>query len=147
MDLFTIGFTQRSAASFFGALREAGVRQVIDVRLNNRSQLAGFSKRDDLAYFLREICGAGYRHEPLLAPTQTLLDGYRRQRRGWPAYERDLLALLAERRVEERLARDLFAVPSVLLCSEPTPERCHRRLVAEYLRERWCGFTICHLLP
>ncbi len=147
MELFTIGFTQRSAASFFGALKAAGVRQLIDVRLNNVSQLAGFSKRDDLAFFLREICGASYRHEPLLAPTQELLDGYRKQRRGWPAYERDFLALLAERRVEERLPRDLFAAPSVLLCSEPTPEHCHRRLVAEYLRERWGGFAIRHLVP
>ncbi|HZQ37311.1 MAG TPA: DUF488 domain-containing protein [Dehalococcoidia bacterium] len=147
MDVYTIGFTQRSAASFFGALKAAGVRQLIDVRLNNVSQLAGFSKRDDLAYFLREICGASYQHEPLLAPTQALLDGYRKQKRGWPAYEHDFLALLAERRVEERLLRDLFATPSVLLCSEPTAERCHRRLVAEYLRERWGGLAIHHLQP
>lgn len=147
MDVCTIGFTQRTAAAFFGALQAAGVRQLIDVRLHNVSQLAGFSKRDDLAFFLREICGAGYRHEPLLAPTPALLDGYRKQNHGWPAYERDFLALLAERRVEERLPRDLFATPSVLLCSEATPERCHRRLVAEYLRERWGGFAIRHLVP
>ena len=147
MDVCTIGFTQRSAASFFGAVKAAGVRQLIDVRLNNVSQLAGFSKRDDLAFFLREICDASYRHEPLLAPTQALLNGYRKEKRGWPSYERDFVALLAERRVEEQLPRDLFAVPSVLLCSEATPERCHRRLVAEYLRERWGGFTIRHLVP
>jgi len=145
VEVCTIGFTQRSAASFFGTLKQAGIRQLIDVRRNNVSQLAGFSKRDDLAFFLREICGAGYRHEPLLAPTQELLDGYRKQQSGWPAYERGFLALLAERRVEDHLPRDLFATPSVLLCSEPAAEHCHRRLVAEYLRERWDGFEIRHL--
>jgi len=128
-------------------LRQAGSRQLIDVRLNNVSQLAGFSKRDDLAVFLREICGAGYRHELLLALMQELLDGYRMQKGGWPAYERAFLALMSERRVEERLPRDLFATPSVLLCSEATAEHCHRRLVAEYLRERWGGFQIRHLQP
>ena len=147
MRVCTIGFTKKSAEMFFTAIRDSGAARVVDVRLNNVSQLAGFSKRDDLAYFLRELCGASYRHEPLLAPTQALLDGYRKAKRGWPAYEREYLALLAERRVEERLPRDLFATPSVLLCSEPTPERCHRRLVAEYLRARWGGFEIRHLVP
>ena len=145
MDLWTIGFTQRSAASFFGALREHGVRQLVDVRLHNVSQLAGFAKRDDLAYFLRTICGAEYCHEPLLAPTQELLDEYRKAKRGWSTYERGFRALLAERQVERVLDRALFDLPTVLLCSELTADHCHRRLVLEYLSDAWRPFEIVHL--
>ncbi len=145
MEVYTIGFTQKPAAAFFGALKAAGIRRLLDVRLNNSSQLAGFSKRDDLAYFVDVICGAEYRHEPLLAPTQDLLDSYKKQRGAWADYERAFLALLAERHVETALPRDLFAVPAVLLCSEPTAEHCHRRLVLEYLRGYWPEITIVHL--
>jgi uncharacterized protein (DUF488 family) len=145
MDVYTIGFTRKSAAAFFGALRQAGVRRLIDVRLNNVSQLAGFSKRDDLAFFLRELCGAEYVHEPLLAPTQELLDGYKKHKGGWEEYERAFLGLLAGRKVEERLGRDLFAGPAVLLCSEPTAEHCHRRLVLEYLQGKWGDLRAVHL--
>lgn len=113
--------------------------------MNNSSQLAGFSKRDDLAYFLRVICGAAYQHEPLLAPTQELLDAYRKQKGDWADYERRFLALMRERRIEERIPRSLFATPAVLLCSEATPEHCHRRLVAEYLRDHWGDLSIIHL--
>lgn len=122
-----------------------GIRRLLDVRLNNVSQLAGFSKREDLAYFLRELCGAEYLHEPLLAPTQALLDAYRKQKGSWEEYERRFLDLMRERRIEERLDRHLFDIPTVLLCSEATPERCHRRLVLEYLQERWGDLRITHL--
>ena len=145
MEVYSIGFTKRSAAQFFGALRQAGIRRLLDVRLNNSSQLAGFSKREDLAFFLREICGADYRHEPLLAPTQELLDGYRKEKRGWPDYERRFLALVADRQIEQALDRELFAVPTVLLCSEPMADRCHRRLVLEYLQAKWGDLAIQHL--
>lgn len=145
MEVYTIGFTQSTAARFFGRLTEAGIERLVDVRLNNISQLAGFAKRDDLAYFLREICGAEYVHEPRLAPTQEMLDAYKKQRGPWPEYERRFLALLAERRVEETLDRNLFAVPTVLLCSEATPEMCHRRLVLEYLSAHWSDLEIVHL--
>jgi len=145
MEVYSIGFTQKRAADFFGLLREAGIRRLLDVRLNNSSQLAGFTKKEDLPYFLRELCHAEYLHEPLLAPTQELLDAYKRSKGSWQDYETAFLALMAERRIEERLARDLFATPTVLLCSEPTAAQCHRRLVLEYLQARWGGLQITHL--
>ncbi len=145
MEVHTIGFTRRSAASFFGTLKGAGVRRLLDVRLNNTSQLAGFAKRDDLAFFLRELCGAEYVHEPSLAPTREMLDAYRKVGTPWSDYERQYLALLAERRVAETLDRTLFATPTVLLCSEPTAECCHRRLSLEYLAAAWGGITPVHL--
>lgn len=145
MDVFTIGFAGRTAPEFFGALRRAGIKRLLDVRLNNSSQLAGFTKRGDLPFFLREICGAEYRHEPLLAPTQELLDAYRKQKGSWAEYERRFLALMTERRIEDTLDRRLFAVPTVLLCSETTAERCHRRLVCEYLARVWGDVTAIHV--
>jgi uncharacterized protein (DUF488 family) len=145
MEVFTAGFTQKSAAEFFGTLQRAGIRRLVDVRLNNVSQLAGFSKRDDLAYFLRELCQAEYMHEPLLAPSPELFEGYKKAHGTWEDYERGFLALLAERRVKERLDRALFAVPTVLLCSEPTAEHCHRRLVLEYLGRHWGNIEPVHL--
>jgi uncharacterized protein (DUF488 family) len=145
VEIYTAGFTKKTAEQFFESLRRAGIRRLLDIRLNNSSQLAGFSKRDDLAYFLRVICHADYQHEPLLAPTQDLLDEYKKQKGSWEAYERRFLALMRERRIEERIDRRLFAVPTVLLCSEATPEHCHRRLVAEYLRDQWGDLTITHL--
>ena len=145
MEIYTTGFTKKTAEQFFDALRRVGIRRLIDIRLNNSSQLAGFSKRDDLAYFLRVICDAAYQHEPLLAPTQAMLDEYRKEKTGWELYERRFLALMRERRIEAQIARSLFATPTVLLCSEATPEHCHRRLVAEYLRDHWGNVTINHL--
>jgi uncharacterized protein (DUF488 family) len=145
VDLYTIGFTKRRASDFFGAIRRAGIRRLVDVRLHNASQLAGFTKREDLPFFLREICGAEYRHEPLLAPTQELLDRYRKQKAGWDDYERRFLALMAERRIEAVLDRALFAVPTVLLCSETTAAHCHRRLVCEYLAQQWGDVRAVHL--
>jgi uncharacterized protein (DUF488 family) len=145
MEVYTAGFTQKSAEEFFESLRRVGIKRLLDVRLNNVSQLAGFSKREDLRYFLRALLGADYAHEPLLAPTQELLDSYRKEKSSWEAYERRFLGLLREREVERRLDRSLFAVPTVLLCSEATAEHCHRRLVAEYLQAAWGGLTITHL--
>ena len=145
MEIYTIGFTKKNAAEFFGSLQRAGVRRLVDVRLNNTSQLAGFAKRDDLKYFLAEICGAEYHHLPVLSPDKDLLDGYKNKAVSWEEYERRFVALLAERGVERLVDRRLFDVPTVLLCSEPSPDRCHRRLVAEHLAARWGGATIVHL--
>ena len=145
MEIFTIGFTKTTAKQFFERLKKAGIRRLLDVRLNNVSQLAGFAKRDDLAYFLREICQAEYVHEPLLAPTQTMLDAYKKNGGDWREYEREFLNLMAERRIEALLKPGQFQVPTVLLCSEDTAEHCHRRLVAEYLEEKWGGIDIVHL--
>jgi uncharacterized protein (DUF488 family) len=145
MDIYTIGFARKPAADFFGALRRAGIEQLVDVRLHNTSQLAGFTKRDDLAFFLDAISGASYLHEPLLAPTQEMLDRYRKHGGSWSEYERAFLGLLTERRIEEAIDRSLFDRRTVLLCSESTPEHCHRRLVVEYLAEHWGGVTAVHL--
>lgn len=145
MEVYTIGFTQKSAAQFFDTLKRTGIKRLLDVRLNNVSQLAGFSKRDDLAYFLREICGADYVHEPLLAPTQELLDAYKKHKGDWTEYERRFLALMAERRIETAFDRRLLAGPAVLLCSEPAAEHCHRRLVLEYLQRFDAAIQIVHL--
>jgi uncharacterized protein (DUF488 family) len=145
VEIYTIGFTQKSAAEFFGRLRAAGIRRLIDVRLQNTSQLAGFAKRGDLAYFLREICGAEYHHEPALAPTPELLRGYAKGEIPWEDYAAAYRRLLAERKVETGLDRGLFDAPAVLLCSEPTAEHCHRRLAAEYLAEQWGGVEVRHL--
>jgi uncharacterized protein (DUF488 family) len=142
--LFTIGFTHKSAEEFFGALKTAGVRRVADIRLKNESQLAGFSKKHDLQYFLRELAGIEYAHIPGLAPTPELLEGYRKKKLAWPEYEERFLTLMADRNIETRLSPAELD-RSCLLCSELSPERCHRRLVAEYLQEKWGNLVIQHL--
>lgn len=144
MTVFTIGFTKKNARQFFEALRKSGAKRVVDVRLNNVSQLAGFAKRDDLAFFLKEVCGMDYVHAPELAPTQEMLDEYKKLKGDWATYEKRFLDLMAERRIEERISREQIA-EGCLLCSEDKPHHCHRRLVAEYLREKWGGFEISHL--
>jgi hypothetical protein len=140
----TIGFTRKSARDFFRLLREGGVRSLIGVRLNNVSQLAGFAEKDDLAYFC-EIHGIRYVHRPELAPTRAMLDAYRKNGGDWSAYERRFLTLVREREIEKILRpEDLHE--GCLLCSEDRPHRCHRRLVAEHLHERWGSVDIRHLL-
>lgn len=145
MEVYTTGFTKKTAAQFFGSLKQVGIKRLVDVRLNNSSQLAGFTKKEDLAFFLKEICGIEYLHELLLAPTQDMLDAYKKQKGSWSDYEQRFLALMQERKVEERIDPSLFAIPTVLLCSEATAEHCHRRLVLEYLREKWGDLEIIHL--
>lgn len=144
IQLYTIGFTQKSAREFFTLLLDAGVRRVVDVRLNNVSQLAGFTKRADLEYFLRAIGDIGYVHLPELAPTQEILDAFKKHRGDWRVYEERFLALMAERRVEEQVAPTTLD-GGCLLCSEPTVEHCHRRLVAEYLGAKWGNLAVRHL--
>ena len=145
MKIFTIGFTKKSAETFFTRLKNAGVKRLVDVRLNNVSQLAGFTKRDDLRYLTKAICGIEYVHTPTLAPTSEILDPYKKQKNGdWPLYERQFLDLMRARRIEETVSRDLLD-GGCLLCSEETPHHCHRRLVAEYLKEKWDGIEIEHI--
>ncbi len=145
MEIYSIGFTQTTAEHFFGRLTDAGVKRLLDVRLKNSSQLAGFAKAQDLPFFLRELVGGDYVHEPLLAPTQGLLDGYRKDKRGWQWYEDAFLELLSERAIEHRLDPNDFEQPTALLCSEATADKCHRRLVCDYLAEHWEGVHAFHL--
>ncbi len=142
--LFTIGFTKKSAETFFGLLSSSGTRRVVDVRLNNVSQLSGFAKRADLEYFLRRICGIDYVHLPYLAPTQEMLADYRKNHRDWNIYERQFLDLMCERRIEERIPEETID-DACLLCSEDKPHRCHRRLVADYLGRHWGNIEVRHL--
>ena len=144
MRLSTIGFTRKSARRFFELLRESEAKRVVDVRLNNVSQLAGFAKRDDLAFFLAEICGMEYVHLPELAPTKEMLDEYRKRGGDWKTYETRFLDLMDRRRIEKSIPEEVVA-DGCLLCSEDKPHHCHRRLVAEYLNDCWGGVEISHL--
>ncbi|HBB31075.1 MAG TPA: hypothetical protein DDZ80_22410 [Cyanobacteria bacterium UBA8803] len=144
IDLFTIGFTKKSAQTFFDTLLEAGVKRVIDTRLNNCSQLAGFTKRADLEYFLNKIGNIDYIHRLDLAPTKDILDEYKKKAGDWATYEQRFLQLMKERQIEQKVSPEILD-GACLLCSEPTPHHCHRRLVAEYLNERWGNLKICHL--
>lgn len=143
--LYTIGFTKSSAEHYFERLRKAGVRRVVDIRLNNASTLAGFTKRNDLPYFLRTILGATYMHQPLLAPAAEMLKAYQNKRLTWDAYEAQYVALIQQRGVGTKLDRVVFEGPTALLCSEATADQCHRRLAAEYLSAVWGNLEIVHL--
>ncbi len=143
--IYTIGFTKKSAEEFFALLRAAGVRHVVDIRLNNRSQLAGFAKSKDLAFFARELEGIEYVHLPELAPTQDLLDAYKKHRGSWEEYEAGFTRLMQERSAYEQFDRRLLDESPCFLCSEATPEHCHRRLVAEGLQALTPNLGIEHL--
>ena len=145
MKLFTIGFTQKTAEKFFGLLRDSGAKRVVDVRLNNVSQLAGFAKKQDLTYFLKEICGLDYVHVPDLAPTQDMLGEYKKNKGDWTVYEKRFLDLMDKRRIEEKIPREVIDT-GCLLCSEHKPHHCHRRLVAEYLGRHWGAIEVHHLI-
>ncbi len=145
MEIYSIGFTQKSASQFFGTLKTHGIERLLDVRLNNTSQLAAFAKQADLAYFLREICGAAYEHEPLLAPTQEILNDFKKKKGDWDAYEKAFIGLMRARKIDSVIDKESFNRKTVLLCSEPTAEHCHRRLVLEYLQKHWAGVEIHHL--
>jgi uncharacterized protein (DUF488 family) len=138
IHIFTIGFTRKTAEQFFGLLERAGVKRVVDVRLNNVSQLAGFAKKEDLAFFLKRICGIDYVHLPVLAPTQEMLDALKKNKGPWAEYEKAFIPLITQRQIETQVPRELLHL-GCMLCSEDTPEHCHRRLVAEYLQRAWGG--------
>jgi len=144
MKIFTIGFTKKSAESFFTKLQRAGVKRLVDVRLNNVSQLAGFAKQNDLQYFTKAICNIDYVYLPDLAPTKDILDEYKKNKGDWKVYEHNFLELMKIRRIEDKVRRELLD-GGCLLCSEDKPHHCHRRLVAEYLKEKWGEVEIEHI--
>ena len=145
IQLFTIGFTKKNAEQFFGKIIEAGVKRVVDVRLNNTSQLAGFAKQDDLVYFLKKLGGIDYVHLPQLAPTQEMLDEYKKNKGDWAVFEVRFLELIAQREIEKSVAPEILE-QGCLLCSEDKPHHCHRRLVAEYLSGKWTNIETRHLV-
>lgn len=144
MKIFTVGFTKKSAETFFTRLEDAGVKRLIDVRLNNVSQLAGFTKKNDLRYFAKAICDIDYVHCPNLAPTQDILDAYKKQKGDWDVYEHKFLDLMRSRQIEINTSREALD-GGCLLCSEERPDHCHRRLVAEYLKKHWSDVEIEHI--
>ena len=143
--IYTIGFTQTSAEEFFGKLIKAGVKRIVDARLNNTSQLAGFAKKDDLKYFLQTIGKIDYTHMSVLAPSERILTEYKKKKGDWNTYEKKFLALMEERRIENVVSPDELD-RACLLCSEHLPKHCHRRLVAEYLENKWGDVDIEHLV-
>jgi len=145
VKLYTIGFTKKTARQFFESLKRAGVKRLVDIRLNNVSQLAAFTKKDDLEYFANAICGISYHHFPQLAPTQDILDALKKHKGSWSNYEVGFRTLMEERHAIEKLDHSFFEEPCCLLCSEATPEHCHRRLVAEAMKKRWPDVEILHL--
>jgi uncharacterized protein (DUF488 family) len=145
VTLYTIGFTKKTARRFFESLKRAGVKRLVDIRLNNVSQLAAFAKKDDLEYFADVICGISYHHFPELAPTQDMLDALKKHKGAWSDYEVNFQKLMEERHAIAKLDRSFFEEPCCLLCSEATPQRCHRRLVADAMKKRWADVEIIHL--
>ena len=142
--LYTIGFTKKSAKEFFGSLINMNIRTLIDIRLKNSSQLAGFTRGRDLPYFLNEICACSYVHIPSWAPTKEILDSYKQKKIVWEEYEKQFISLLTQRDIITE-ASNLILDKACLLCSEPTADRCHRRLVADYLAQHIGGMSIRHL--
>lgn len=144
IKVFTIGFSKKSAREFFKILQKVGVKRVVDIRLNNVSQLAGFTKKNDLEFFLKAIAGIEYVHRPELAPTKEILDGYKKKKMSWPEYEERFSNVMINRRIENIITPDELD-QACLLCSEPKADKCHRRLVSEYLRSKWDNLEIRHL--
>lgn len=138
IELHTIGFTKTTAKGFFERLRTSNAKTLIDVRLNNKSQLAGFAKGQDLSYFLKEICGMGYVHEVKLAPSDDILKAFKRDKGDWGVYRNRFLNLMSQRRIESAYSPEFFH-GGCLLCSEDKPHHCHRSLVCEYLNGKWGG--------
>jgi len=145
LKLFTIGYTKKTAEKFFDILKTSGVKRILDIRLNNVSQLAGFAKRDDLRYFLKTICNIDYIHKLELAPNKIILDKYKKNKGNWEIYEKEFIKLMEQRKVEELITGELID-HSCLLCSEDKPDQCHRRLVAEYLNGKLGNIEIIHLV-
>lgn len=136
IEIYTIGFTKKKAVYFFEKLKSAGVKRIVDVRLNNVSQLAGFAKKDDLVYFLKELGNIDYIHLAELAPTKDILDAYKKHKGDWATYEKKFTELMEKRHIEDRISKEVLN-EGCLLCSEDKPHYCHRKLVAEYLKNKW----------
>ncbi len=144
IKIFTLGYAAKNAREFFTILKQAGIKKVIDVRLYNTSQLAGFTKRQDIEYFLQEIVGAEYIHLPIMAPTKQLLNNYKKGLINWQQYEKQFKSIIALRQIEKILLLQDSDM-SCFLCSEANADNCHRRLVAQYLAEHWQNVSIHHL--
>ena len=145
MKVYTLGISKKSAEEFFTILKKADVKKVIDIRLNNRSQLLGFSKWQDLKYFCEKCHGIRYEHVPLLAPTKVLLKKYQKDK-NWSFYEVEFLRILESRPTIDIFKKACKDVNNIcLLCSEPTAQKCHRKLVAEYIANHISGIKIGHL--
>jgi uncharacterized protein (DUF488 family) len=146
MRTYTIGFTKKSAKAFFNLVRENHVSKIIDVRLNNVSQLAGFAKKNDLVFFLKELCNTDYIHIPDLTPTKSILDDYKKKIITWETYEDKFVEIMIQRNIERSINKSLLD-QGCLLCSEHEPHHCHRRLVVEYLNKHWnSDLEIIHLV-
>jgi uncharacterized protein (DUF488 family) len=145
VKIYTIGFTKKSAADFFEVLKKSKIQRLIDIRLNNQSQLAGFTKQNDLKYFLNVICAIDYIHEPLLAPNKELLEHYRDKKITWEDYEKRFVKLISERNIIQHINKLVSEKPTVFLCSEEKPDHCHRRLVAEMISRCVDDASIIHL--
>lgn len=145
MNIYTIGFTKKKAEYFFNVLTKSGVKRIVDVRLNNVSQLAGFAKRDDLRYFLKTICGISYIHIQEFAPDKEILDNFKKKKGDWATYESSFINLMKKRQLDKKYVGKIID-GDCFLCSEDTPDNCHRRLVAEYLEVCWNDITITHIL-
>lgn len=146
MQLFTIGFTQKTAEQFFSLLSNNNVQVLVDTRLKPDSQLSGFAKGRDLPYFLKNLIACDYRAMPSMSPTDDLLSGYR-ENKSWANYEVAFNHLLQERNLIAQLDRTWWqSTRACLLCSEHEPEHCHRRLVAEYMAAHWGDIEINHLM-
>ncbi len=143
-QIYTIGFTKKTAKEFFTKLKTASVKRILDIRLNNSSQLAGFAKKDDLEYFLLQINNIKYAHLVELSPTKEILDSFKKKKIDWDEYERQFYKLMETRKIELLMSNELND-GDCFLCSEPTPEKCHRRLVAEYLKSHLKNIKISHL--
>lgn len=141
MKIHTIGFTEKKAEEFFSKIKNSGTKRVVDVRLNNHSQLSGFAKKDDLRYFLKEICNVDYVHLPDLAPTKEILQPYQKGSISWEQYEEMYLNLISKRNIEKYTKPETIE-DSCLLCSEHLPHKCHRRLLTDYLKDKWPSYNI-----
>jgi len=144
MKIYTLGFTKKSAREFFDALKRNNIKQIVDVRLNNISQLAGFTKKHDLQYLLRELCGVDYYHFEFLAPTKEMRDKYVKSK-NWDIYAREYIELIESRNVLDRLDKSFFDRETCFLCSEASPDHCHRMLLTQYLEEHWGDIEVSHL--
>jgi len=145
MEIYTIGFTKKTAEEFFKRLKENKIERLLDVRLNNTSQLASFAKIPDLKYFLEKLGNIEYFHEPLLAPTQDILDKFKKEKGSWEDYTYYFMKLMQERVIEDKINPKFFDKRTVLLCSEHTHENCHRSLVIDYLNQKWGDVKACNI--
>lgn len=146
MNVYTIGFTEKNAKTFFSLIKNSGVQRVVDVRLNNVSQLSGFAKRNDLVYFLKELCDVDYIHVPELTPTKLILDSYKNKEITWDIYEEKFTNLMSQRNIEHTVDKRILD-DGCLLCSEHLPHHCHRRIVVDYLNKHWgMALKVTHLV-